>query len=149
MSFFGLRNGGSKKDDARYRKEIRKIFARADKDGDGKLSKEEWFRVLNTAGCQTSMEEVSEFFDRMDRDFDGKLSFEEFMGEETPLERLFRSMDIDGDGTVTKEEFQRVCKNLTQTQVEEAFTKFDTSGDQRLDFKEFCLMIHGQNQDKS
>ena len=39
----------------------------------------------------------------MDRDFDGKLSFEEFMGEETPLERLFRSMDKDGDGAVTKE----------------------------------------------
>ena len=48
-------------------------------------------------------EEVSEFFERMDRDFDGKLSFEEFMGEETPLERLFRSMDKDGDGAVTKE----------------------------------------------
>ena len=39
----------------------------------------------------------------MDRDYDGKLSFEEFMGEETPLERLFRSMDKDGDGSVTKE----------------------------------------------
>ena len=39
----------------------------------------------------------------MDRDFDGKLSFEEFMGEETSLERLFKSMDIDGDGSVTKE----------------------------------------------
>ena len=39
----------------------------------------------------------------MDRDFDGKLSFAEFMGEETPLERLFRSMDKDGDGAVTKE----------------------------------------------
>ena len=48
-------------------------------------------------------EEVSEFFERMDRDYDGKLSFEEFMGEETPLERLFRSMDKDGDGAVTKE----------------------------------------------
>ena len=44
-----------------------------------------------------------EFFDRMDRDYDGKLSFQEFMGEETPLERLFTSMDKDGDGTVTKE----------------------------------------------
>ena len=39
----------------------------------------------------------------MDRDFDGKLSFEEFMGEETALERLFKSMDRDGDGNVTKE----------------------------------------------
>ena len=25
------------------------------------------------------------------------------MGEETPLEKLFKSMDKDGDGTVTKE----------------------------------------------
>ena len=39
----------------------------------------------------------------MDRDFDGKLSFEEIMGEETPLERLFQSMDKDGDGAVTQQ----------------------------------------------
>ena len=50
-----------------------------------------------------SREEVSEFFDKMDRDFDGRLSFGEFMGEETPLEKVFKSMDKDGDGTVTKE----------------------------------------------
>ena len=46
---------------------------------------------------------MDEFFDKMDRDFDGKLSFEEIMGEETALERLFNSMDKDGDGAVTKE----------------------------------------------
>ena len=46
----------------------------------------------------------------MDRDYDGKLSFEEFMGEETPLERLFRSMDKDGDGSVTKE--VRILKSI-------------------------------------
>merc|ERR1711936_561661 len=126
-----------------------RIFTRADKDGDGKLSKEEWFRVLNTAGCETSMEEVSEFFERMDRDYDGKLSFEEFMGEETPLERLFRSMDKDGDGSVTKEEFMSVCKNLSAKQVDDAFTKFDPSGDEKLDFKEFCLMIHGEKKKKT
>ena len=38
----------------------------------------------------------------MDRDFDGRLSFEEFMGEETTLEKLFKNMDKDGDGVVTK-----------------------------------------------
>ena len=63
----------------------------------------------------SSREEVSEFFERMDRDFDGKLSFEEFMGEETPLERLFRSMDKDGDGAVTKEVDLNVkLKSLTK-----------------------------------
>ena len=39
----------------------------------------------------------------MDRDYDGRLSFGEFMGEETPLEKVFKSMDKDGDGTITKE----------------------------------------------
>ena len=48
-------------------------------------------------------DEVSDFFDRMDRDFDGRLSFGEFMGEETPLEKVFKNMDKDGDGTITKQ----------------------------------------------
>ena len=78
--------------------------------------------------------EVSEFFEKMDRDFDGRLSFGEFMGEETPLEKVFKSMDKDGDGTVTKEvrfknylfssiilnifqEFSKICKHLTPQQV--------------------------------
>ena len=34
---------------------------------------------------------------------DEDLHFQEFMGEETALEKLFKSMDKDGDGTVTKE----------------------------------------------
>ena len=48
-------------------------------------------------------EEVEEFFERMDRDFDGRLSFEEFMGEESPIEKLFKNMDKNGDGVVTKQ----------------------------------------------
>ena len=47
--------------------------------------------------------EVSEFFDRMDRDYDGRLTYGEFMGEETALEKVFKNMDKDGDGTVSKE----------------------------------------------
>lgn len=39
----------------------------------------------------------------MDRDFDGRLSFEEFMGEESPIEKLFKNMDKNGDGVVTKQ----------------------------------------------
>ena len=48
-------------------------------------------------------QEVDEFFQRMDRDYDGRLSFEEFMGEESQIEKLFKNMDKNGDGYVTKQ----------------------------------------------
>ena len=35
--------------------QIKKMFDKADRDGDGKLTKEEWHRVLNGSGCNTSM----------------------------------------------------------------------------------------------
>ena len=35
--------------------QIRKMFDKADRDGDGKLTKEEWYKVLNSSGCNTSM----------------------------------------------------------------------------------------------
>ena len=38
----------------------------------------------------------------MDRDFDHKLTFAEFMGEESHIEKLFKSMDKNNDGFVTK-----------------------------------------------
>merc|ERR1711994_51130 len=80
-------------------------------------------------------------FKRMDRDFDGRLSFEEFMGEETTLERLFKNMDKNNDGVVSKQEFMTICTNLSDDQVKLAFNKFDTSGDDKLDYREFCEMI--------
>ena len=48
-------------------------------------------------------EEVEEFFSYMDRDYDGRLSFEEFMGEECTIEKLFKNMDKNGDGYVSKQ----------------------------------------------
>ena len=41
-------------------------------------------------------------FVNIDKDLDGRLSFEEFMGEESRAERLFKLMDKDNDGWVTK-----------------------------------------------
>ena len=35
--------------------QIRRMFNRADKDGSGSLTKEEWHSVLNSSGCKTSM----------------------------------------------------------------------------------------------
>ena len=45
---------------------------------------------------------MDRFFSVMDRDFDGKLSYAEMMGEETPIEKLFKMMDKNGDGFISK-----------------------------------------------
>ena len=47
--------------------------------------------------------EVEGFFKILDKNLDGKLSFEEFLGEENHIERIFKTMDKDNDGFVTKE----------------------------------------------
>jgi len=102
--------------------------------------------VLNSSGVPTTREEVEDFFRSMDRDYDGRLTFEEFMGEESTIEKLFKNMDKNGDGVATKEEFQRICKNLTAEQVEVAFAKFDQTGNNMLDYREFCDMINTQQE---
>ena len=67
-------------------------------------------------------------------------------------------------GFVTKQEFHDVCKNLTEDQVqlltfpgrilrqlfqvEIAFSQFDTSGDDRLNYREFCLMIIKREEER-
>merc|ERR1719192_2972076 len=108
---------------------------------DGKLSKDQWSRVLTEAGIKKSSDEMERMFDSKDRDSDGRLSFEEFMGEESRAERLFKLMDKDGDGYVTKNEFREVCKNLNKTQVEAAFKRFDQTGNDKLNFQEFNDMM--------
>ena len=64
--------------------------------------------------CFYCREDVKAMFAERDKDRDGHLSFEEFSGQETKMERAFKSMDKDGDGFITKAEFKLVCKNLTK-----------------------------------
>jgi len=123
------------------------MFREADKNGDGKLSKDEWLEVLKKSGVTVSNDKVEQFFTTLDRDLDGRLSLEEFMGEETPIEKLFKLMDRNGDGFVTKKEFQTICKKLSKDQVKIAFEQFDTNGDDRLDYREFCAMIKKKEED--
>ena len=42
-----------------------------------------------------------------------------------------------------------MCKTMTEEQVKMAFTKFDTSGDDKLDYREFCEMIKKQEENKN
>ena len=75
-----------------------------------------------------SREQVDKFFATMDRDFDGRLTLEEFMGEETPIEKLFKLMDKNGDGFVTKKVVERKCLGFIELNysILYVFLMFDT-----------------------
>ena len=42
-----------------------------------------------------------------------------------------------------------MCKKLSKEQVRIAFAQFDTNGDDRLDYKEFCILIRNKEEQNS
>ena len=60
---------------------------------------------------------MEEFFNYMDRDYDGRLSFEEFMGEECTIEKLFKNMDKNNDGYISKQVGTSLSKEKLQNRI--------------------------------
>jgi len=132
------------------------MFQRADVNGDGLLSEEEYFRILNDHGIACTEEEVKEIIRLADKDNDGFVSREEFMGEapkkvelesaEKRAERAFKVFDKNHDGFVTKDEMLKLCKNLSKEQVDAVFARNDVNHDGKLTRKEFedFLNVHGK-----
>ena len=55
----------------------------------------------------TSRDEAEKLLESKDIDIEGRLSYEQFMGEETRAEKLFKLMDKDGDGWISKNVSQK------------------------------------------
>ena len=50
---------------------------------------------------------------------------------------------------ITFQEFRSFCKALSTKQVEAAFRKFDISGDNELDYEEFCKLMNSRDKERS
>jgi len=134
----------NKKKEDRKKDEIKKQFLKAvslSNETDGKLSRDQWTKVLIDAGIKKNTDEAEKLLESKDIDIEGRLSYEQFMGEQTRAEKLFKLMDKDGDGWISKNEFKEVCKNLSKEQIEATFKKFDQTGNEKLNLKEFSEMM--------
>jgi Ca2+-binding EF-hand superfamily protein len=68
-------------------------------------------------------------------------------------ESLFKKLDANGDGKVSKEEFAKFAENNPKAKekpgaTDKIFSKLDTNGDGSLSFEEFKMLAERKKKDK-
>ena len=157
--------------DRRQTKAIEDLFDKADKNGNGRISVEEYVQIFSEHGIQLSQDEVDKVSSLANDD--GEVTKDEFLNYAkhsdffksqmdknssdsmaakqeaiAKAERAFKLFDKDNDGYITKEEFAKISKKLNREQVEAVFHKFDKDGDGVLSFEEFRTMLGNKDKNK-
>lgn len=138
--------------DRRQIEALEKAFQKADIDGDGKLSADEYYKIIKDHGINCTREEIIQIMQIADKNHDGYISKEEFLGQEekktaeeeldAKTHRAFNVFDKNHDGFVTKEEMLKMSKNLTKKQVDAVFERNDENRDGKLTIGEFQEMMN-------
>jgi calcium-dependent protein kinase len=133
---------------------LAKIFKAIDKNGDGKLSKEEILDGYDQFfGKNMDKTEIEKMFEAVDIDQSGFIDYSEFvvaaMNEKNlltneKLQSAFRMFDKDGSGYISSDEIKEILgfgKTLSEEAVNEIIKQVDANGDGQISFEEFAAMM--------
>ncbi|CAN6249189.1 unnamed protein product [Urochloa humidicola] len=150
--------------------ELARVFEMFDKNGDGRITREELEESLGKLGMSVAGDELASMIARIDANGDGCVDVEEFgelyraimsgdgegagAGEEEKEEEAdedmreaFRVFDANGDGYITVDELGAVLTSLglkqgrTAEECRKMIGRVDRDGDGRVDFHEFRQMM--------
>ncbi|KAL6216576.1 hypothetical protein ACLB2K_009799 [Fragaria x ananassa] len=140
---------------------VRDLFKSADKNGDGKLSKEELKAAFRRLGSRWSSYRARRALRHVDANGDGVISNEElndlinyalqcgsrlkFRGEEQ-VRQLFKSFDRNGDGKLCKEElkdaFRKLGSRWSSFRARRALRYVDSNDDGHISKEEFNDLVN-------
>ncbi|KAG2710783.1 hypothetical protein I3843_04G044200 [Carya illinoinensis] len=139
--------------------EVKNIFNKFDKNGDGKISCDELKDIIHALGSRTSsVDEVKRIMSEVDKDGDGFIDLDEFVefhfggsssgstqDSTRELRDAFELYDLDKDGLISASELHSVLKRLGEkcTMVDccKMIRAVDTDGDAHVNFEEFKKMM--------
>ncbi|KAK3154575.1 hypothetical protein QOZ80_2BG0192350 [Eleusine coracana subsp. coracana] len=153
--------------------ELRRVFELFDRDGDGRITRDELAESLERLGMVAPGDELAAVIARIDADGDGCVDISEFADlydavmhrggggngdgdgggrdEEADLREAFGVFDRNGDGFITVDELRAVLASLGMKQGRDEqdddcrrmIGQVDRDGDGRVDFTEFKEMMRG------
>lgn len=134
--------------DTQQIEEFRRIFQLFDSSGNGQLTKNEIKDALEVLGSHIAPDDAKKLLGRVDAE--GSLGpdvFVEWMSKRkdfhlgADLRWIFDSIDIDGSGTISREEFKELARCLSKGKTDEeisaAVARIDKDGNGVVSFAEF------------
>lgn len=131
---------------------IKEEFQKIDTNNDGVISKEELIECLaahyNLVEANIKAEEI---MNKADFNNDGTISFQEFTTISADLENIisnenlkiaFDMFDIDGNGYITKDEFESIIPDTIKDYWEQMIQDIDDNKDGKIDYNEFITMMN-------
>ena len=135
-------------------KDLREVFRAMDKNGDGKLSKdellEEYTKMMGEADAR---EEVERIMKEVDSDNNGFIDYSEFLKGSIDSSKIlsvdnlklaFQMFDQDGSGTISAAELKKVIagSGLSDSKIwNDIIVEVDVNGDGEIDMEEFQKII--------
>ncbi|CAN6722963.1 unnamed protein product [Malus baccata var. baccata] len=139
--------------------ELKRVFQMFDRNGDGRITKQELNDSLENLGIYIPDKELFNMIEKIDVNGDGCVDIDEFgelyqsimdeRDEEEDMKEAFNVFDQNGDGFITVDELRSVLSSLglkqgrTIEDCKRMIMKVDVDGDGRVNFKEFRQMMKG------
>ena len=135
-------------------KDLREAFQTLDKNGDGKVSREELLaKYRETMSSGSAEKEVADIMTRVDTNNSGFIDYTEFLAasldkakhlSQQNLETTFSLFDKDGSGKISAEELRGMLEGAVgegDLRLRQLIQEVDQNGDGEIDLKEFKALV--------